>query len=105
MDRKVELKEHGVSFKLPDVISVRDLLRFQAGYAQSSQGPDKDLVFVKRWELVNELGLLEDWKCEYWPDPKASLMDAENPKVAYMVISVVNEVFTQMMTLREVPKK
>ena len=104
MDRKIELKEHEVSFKLPDVINARDMLRFQAGWTQTAQGPDKDLVFVKRWELVNELGLLQDWECEYYPDSNASLKDADDPRVAYMVIAVLNELFMKMMTLREVPK-
>ena len=104
MDRKIELKEHGVSFKLPDVINVRNLLRFQAGWAQTAQGPDKDLVFVKRWELVNDLGLIEDWECEYYPDPNASLMEAEDERIAYAIIEALNEIFMRMLTLREVPK-
>ena len=67
-------------------------------------GPDKDLVFVKRWELVNELGLLKDWQCEYYPDPKASLMEADDPRIAYVVIDVLNAIFAKMLALRDVPK-
>ena len=104
MDRKIELKEHGVSFSLPDVVSVRSMLRFQAAWAQTTQGPDKDLVFVKRWELVNDLGLLQDWKCDYFPKPDASLMEADDPRIAYMVIEALNEIFVHMMALRDVPK-
>jgi hypothetical protein len=104
MDRTIELKEHGVSFSLPDIINTRDMLRFQAAWAQSAAGPHKEYVFVKRWELVNDLGLLENWKCEYHSDPKASLMDADDPRVAYMVIAVLNTIFEKMMTLREVSK-
>ena len=46
MDRTIELKEHGVSFSLPDIINTRDMLRFQAAWAQSAAGPHKEYVFV-----------------------------------------------------------
>ena len=105
MDRKIELEKHGVTFELPDVINTRMMLRFQAGWVQAGTGPDKDLVFVKRWDLVNDLDLLQNWQCEYYPDPKASLLDQDDPRVAYMILAVLNELFVAMSTLGDISKK
>ena len=103
-ERHIDLPDHGVSFDLPDVINARTMLRFHAAWGQLAQGALKDLVFVNRWSLINELGLLTNWKCEYLPNPDVNLLEIEDERVGYMIIALLNTLYFKILALREVPK-
>ena len=103
MDRLIDMPELGASFELPEKISVKQSLQFWAGWRQADEMGD--MVVVERWKLVNRLGLLTNWKCEYFADPKQSLDDAEDARIADVIIRAVAAILTYMIGLRNVEKK
>ena len=103
MDRLIKYDDLKASFELPEKISVGVNLRFWAGWRQAED--HGDYVVIKRWELINSLGLLTNWKCDYFKDPKASLDDIEDVRVADLVIRIVSDIFQYMLGLRAVEKK
>lgn len=98
----IEIKDLNITFDFPEKVSVKDTLRFHAFWAQTN---GDDMVFVKRWEFVNELGLIKDWKCEYYPDPKQPLEEVEDPRIATAVIEALMHVYTFVTGRRNTEKK
>jgi hypothetical protein len=103
MECLIEYPELEVTFELPEKISVNTNLRFWAGWRQAEDAGD--FVVIKRWELINRLGLLTKWQCAYFPDPKVDLDEVDNARVADVVVRAVASVFQYMLELRAIEKK
>lgn len=92
----------GVAFELPDVISVRQLLKFRSHVA-FTQGMDYERYWAGAIQLVTA------WECEYAPDPAAVDLDAvDDPalieKLVDLIQFVCNQTVLHMMEIRSVPK-
>ena len=103
MDRTFNYDDLGASFEIPEKISVGTNLRFWAGFRQAEDYGD--YVVIKRWQLINSLGLLTNWKCDYFPDPTIDLETIEDSKVAYVVVRVVSDIFKYMVDAKAIEKK
>ena len=107
MDRTFNYDDLGASFEIPEKISVGTNLRFHAGFRQAEEFGD--YVVIKRWQLINSLGLLINWKCDYFQDPKADIEAIEDEdianKVANLILRVVSVFYHYMLELRTVEKK
>ena len=101
-DRHIELDSYNTSFDLPEVITARLRLAYRGSVVQTR---DDELFMLKRWRTINQLGLIQNWQSELWPDLGKDILDAEDPQVANLVIAVVNAVFIKMEELDQIPKK
>lgn len=87
----------GVSFKLPEPITVRMHLRYVSA---TSQGQS---VFESLW--AGALELIQDWQCAALPDLKAfSLDQASAPDVVRIVAWTGAEVSRVVARLTDIPK-
>ena len=102
MERIREYPELEASFELPEKVTVQTDLRFWAGWRQSDDYGD--YVIIKRWELIVRLGLLNNWECPYFENPKQPLDEIEDGRVADLIVKVVADVVQYMKGLRAVPK-
>lgn len=101
-ERHIALDEYKTSFDLPDVITARMRLAYRGAVVQS-QG--SDLFMVHRWQSFLKLGLITNWQSELWPNLDEDILEATNPRVADLVVAVVNSVFIKMTELENIEKK
>lgn len=89
----------GVSFELPDRVTVRQQLAYRGQVALATS----EDTFAVHWKAV--LPLLENWQCEKAPDPKAVNLDEETDvDVADVVTWTANMAAGHMLALRSTPK-
>lgn len=89
----------GLSFELPDKLTVRQRLRFKSAVLMSGAGD----VYTRAWE--GALTILGKWECETVPDPHALDVDADTrPEAAAVVEFVANAVTQHLNELSDVPK-
>lgn len=89
----------GASFSVPDSISVRKQLRWQAVFQRRT---DDDL-YLDAWNAA--LPLIENWQSETIPDPRQFDPETEtNPNVAKLVIWAASQVSGHMTALDDIPK-
>ena len=101
----------GVSFTLPDEITVREQLRYKiAMWIRWEAQPDKDpsewneLEFYDRaWRAAKTV--VKDWECEAIPDlDDFDMAESTDPKAANVVFWTCNAVSGHMNGLGQVPK-
>lgn len=96
---KYESEAVGVSFELPDVLTVRQQLRFRSTVIMT---PNAELN-ERYWAFAQTI--LTGWECEYAPDPAAIDLDTETDnRIADLIQYVANQTAIHMMELRGVPK-
>lgn len=89
----------GVSFQLPDKITVRKQLAYMSGVGQ---GNKETVLFERMWQ--GALELIENWQCAALPDPKTLDLDSvTDTTVTQIIIWVSGEVSRAMQGL-EAPK-
>lgn len=95
---KYENAELGVSFSLPDKITVRGQLQFRERVFSS----DGDM-YSRYWEGIAPL--LKDWECDLIEDPEAVDLDTETSvQIANIVHWVSNQAALHMTQMDDVPK-
>lgn len=97
----VNLEDLEASFRLPEKIDTRTSLRY---WARVTQTITSDLRFINEWEAVNDLGLIQDWKCEYFPDPTVPIETINDNRVANLIMRVVVEIWVRMSEMRRISK-
>lgn len=103
-------KSLGVSFILPERISVRQQLRYRQAIAFNFDvGPDGEIrlnnndMYERYWKAMPIV--VEDWQCEIIPDmAKLDLDEADDPRIADIVFWAANEVVGHMSGLRSISK-
>lgn len=100
MERKTYESENlGVSFSLPERLTVREHMQFRARLVDALA----EDAYTRYWLAV--LPLVEDWQCEVIPDPAALDLDAFiSWKVADVMQYVANTAAAHMLSLDDVPK-
>ena len=89
----------GVSFELPERLSVRAQLHFRIAVAAA----DDTNWLIRYWQAA--LPLLSNWQCEALPDPAALDIDtADDPALTNIVQWTANTVAGFMLQL-ETPAK
>ena len=89
----------GVSFELPDRVTVRQQLAYRGAVALASQ----DNTFAIHWKAAQPL--LEKWTCERVPDPAAVDLDEETDAVVADIVTwTANMAAGHMLALRATPK-
>lgn len=95
-----ENTELGVSFDLPDKITVGDQLRYKGRiYIYGASTED---IYVRYW--AGARGIVQNWQCEVFPDQMADIEKVENPDMADVLFWVGNVVAGHMATLGSVEK-
>ncbi len=95
----IELKV-GVKFTIKEKITIKDTLRFWSGWTQATG----DMSIIDRWALVNDIGLIDKWECEYF-DHKTPLDELEDARAANAIMDVLARIMTHMLELRATQKK
>jgi hypothetical protein len=85
----------GVSFSVPDALTVRDQLKFYS----AGQGSDAPWM-EQMWESARTV--IKDWKCEVLPDLKADLDKVTDVRVT-RIVAWVGATVARHMTGLEVP--
>ena len=90
--------ELGVSFTVPDRLTVRQQLAYfsQAGLAQRKE-------FIERLWLGAK-NIIEDWKCDLIPDIEFDLEKNTNTRVTQVIIWASLEVKKHFDALDDIPK-
>ena len=88
----------GVSFQLPDRVTVRQQLAYYSG-AGLAVG---DELFERYWQGAK--AIITDWKCEALPDIHADLGSLTDPKATDVILWAGMEVKRHMESLDSVPK-
>jgi hypothetical protein len=107
---RVENKSLGVSFVLPERISVRRQLQYRQAIAFSFDvGEDGQLrtgnndLYERYWRGAQYV--IEDWQCELIPDVANLDFDkADNPRIADIVFWVSNQVAGHMEDIKAISK-
>lgn len=90
----------GVSFSLPERLTVRAGLDLRARLADSAN----DNAYIRWW--LAAVPLLEDWDCPDLPDPAALDVDTDATwHLLDIVQYVANQTASHMLELESVPKK
>ena len=98
--KKYENEVLGLSFTLPESLTVRQQLAFRERLFTSIGELD---MYSRYWEAARPL--IEDWDCELVPDPTAVDLDTETDgRIADIVNWVANMVAGHMNALDDVPK-
>lgn len=94
-----ENKKLGVKFTIPDVLTVRQQLRFRSSIFLAD---DRD-KYERFWNGAVEL--IDNWECELIPNLKTLDLDKEtNMQITQIVQFVGNTVAGHMTTIGAVPK-
>lgn len=89
----------GVSFRLPDRLTVRQQLAYYSARLADGQGDQ----FAALWR--GALALVEDWRCESLPDPRGADLDAlYDPRITGVVLWTGTTVSAYVRELEAVPK-
>ena len=89
----------GVSFEIPDKITVRKQLAFYSA-ASAFSG---EMQYGRYWAAA--MAVIENWKSELIPDPaKLDMDDESNPSIATAIIWVSNTAIAHLNRLEAVPK-
>jgi hypothetical protein len=100
----IVLDAYEVSFRIPERITVRTALEYWSIVTSSLMSPHR---ILRQWEACTSCGLVEDWKCERFPDPTVSLEDvpAEDERyVAGLIMAATSHVQAHMNEIRSVEK-
>jgi hypothetical protein len=93
-----ESESLGVSFSLPDRLTVREQLAYRERAFMTG-----DSVFERIW--LGAVPLIKNWKCDHIPDPAAvDLATETSAKVARVVAYVANVAAEHVASLDDVPK-
>lgn len=95
---KYENAELGVSFTLPDELTIRQQLEWRGRLIE-----EEGTSFIRHWEAIRPM--IQDWECEEIPDlEKLDIDKATGKKAADIVFWASNEAAGHMLELDEVPK-
>lgn len=95
-----ENTELGVSFDLPEKITVGDQLRYKGRvYAYGANVED---IYLRYW--AGARGIVQNWQCEAMPDLVSDVETIETPAAADVIFWVGNVVAGHMATLGTVEK-
>ena len=90
----------GVSFDLPDAITVRKQLAYRHAVASATDTAD---IYGRFWKGF--LMLVDNWQCELAPDVHAIDLDTDTRRqVADIVVWACNTLAAHMNDLEDVPK-
>lgn len=100
---KYENEALGVSFELPDAISVRQQLRYRSGISFALHESE----YERYW--AGAILLMTAWECEYAPDPAAVDLDmVDDPEMVEKLVNLIQYVSNQtaihMLQVRGLPK-
>lgn len=95
---KYENDELGVSFSIPDAVSVRRQLEFRESVFVADGS-----IYARYWAGARDV--IDDWQCEVIPDIADFDMDAATSKLEANIVNwVANTVAGHMDSLEDVPK-
>lgn len=100
----MEIEQFGLSFRFPERIGVENALRYWSMLGKSFQSDNR---LLEIWEAALKCDMLQDWKCERFPDPNVPLADVpadDEMFVAQLIISVSNRIQAFMTATRSVEK-
>lgn len=95
--KKYENDDLGVSFTLPEQLTMREHLAYRSRLVDSV---DVDYN-TRQWLAV--IPLLDDWKCEKIPDPATFDLDTLSTwKMADIILYVANTTISHMLEMEDV---
>lgn len=100
----MEIEQFGLSFRFPERIGVEAALSYWSMVSMSFQSKNR---LLRIWQAALECELLQDWKCERFPDPNVPLDDIpveDEMFVAQLIIAVANRAQNFMTATRSVEK-
>ncbi len=95
-----ENQDLGVSFDLPDKITVGDQLRYKGRVYRN--GAEIEDIYVRYW--YGARGMVQNWQCEVLPDANADIETLDNRNAADVIFWTGNVVAGHMVTLGNVEK-
>lgn len=97
---RYESEDLGVSFELPDMLTVREQLLFRSRIAERA----RESYFARYWYAAQTV--IREWQCDTIPDPAAFDMDDpdEDGMLANVVMWVANTVTGHMAGIDIPPK-
>jgi hypothetical protein len=90
----------GVSFDLPERITVGDQLRYKGRIYTA--GMVSEDIYIRYW--AGARGMIKNWQCEAMPDVMVNIEDEEDPTVADIVFWAGNMVAGHVTNLASVKK-
>lgn len=98
---KQEIKHLGVSFTLPEKITVKQSLQYWAAFSVAVT--NRHMAFLEMWDVIVKLGLIQNWVCEFF-ELETPLDEVEDQRVAELVMVICNIVYQHMEGLKVTEK-
>ena len=91
-------EQFGLSFSVPDKVTVRQQLAFYSEAARASG----DELFERMW--LGARTVIQDWKCTAMPDLNANIDELTDPDAAGAIVWASMRVKEHMDGLENIPK-
>ncbi|MGI6730465.1 MAG: hypothetical protein ACOX5F_01000 [Anaerovoracaceae bacterium] len=98
---KQEIKELGVSYSLPEKVTVQQSLQYWGVFSTAIH--NSQMMFLELWAVIVKLGLISDWDCAFFA-LDTPLEQVDDPRVAVLVMEVCNSVYRHMEGLKVLEK-